>query len=311
MSNTIQTTINWAQAYVQYAPLRAGTGGEPTTSICSMVRNTMLGEPFAWSWNRFEDSSTPTQVGVQDYTINLTNFGWLEKASLTDPAGKIWEIKDIYNTNALSKQTQPQQRPSAIAVIQYSPGVSVKLRFMGVPDQIYQINLTFQGIATEFGPFTVNSAENTSGSMTVYTGIFNPNSFPVGAIAIVNGFIANPTNNGSFLVYAVTPTTLTLLNPGGVLEVISATVINGSWYPIPDQYSDIYNNLVLAEIFQVSGEDQESARYRQRGVAALLARSEGLTETQKNAFAQQYLMRNAEAQAMTIRTQQGNQARGA
>ncbi len=75
-------------------------------------------------------------------------------------------------------------------------------------------------------------------------------------------------------------------------------------------YSDVYNNLFLAEAFQAVSEDAEATRYRQRGVAALLAKSEGLTQSQKNAFMEQVYARDAEAQGNQLRTAQGTQARG-
>ncbi len=391
MSNTLQQTVNWAQVFTQYNPLTSGTGLEPSITIASMVRNTIMNPPLPWSWNRFEDTSVTTAVGGQDYVIPLTNFGWLEKASLQDAQGKIWEIKDIYNTAALSKSTV-QQRPSSIAVIANNPGISVKIRFLGVPEQAYTVNLTYQGLAVQFGPFVINSSANAVGGNTAYNGIFSPSSFSPGSVATITGFsqtsvispvnsvatavggqttysgtfnvasfptggpaiiagftkpgnngtfvvvsVTNSTlvvanalgltetapataigiissmNNGNFLVVSVTNSILVVANPNGVAEIpppFVATAVNGSWAPIPDQFSDIYNNLFLAESFQAASEDAEAARYRQRGVAALLAKAEGLTQTQIDIFRQQLLARDSEVQASQLRTAQGSQARG-
>lgn len=309
MPNTLDSTINWTRAFIEYSPLTAGTGSEPAITIASMIRNSMTNPPLTWSWNRFEDSSISTQVGKQDYTIALTNFGFLEKASLTDSQGKIWEIKDVYNTSALSKSTV-QQRPSAISIIAYIPGVSITIRFLGVPEAVYGINLTYQGLSVQFGPFVVNSAANAAGGNTAYTGIFTPASFPANSIATIADFVTNFTNNGTFTVVSCSSTILVVANAAGVAETVSATAINGSWAPIPDQYSDIYNNLFLSEAFQAVHEDADAARYRQRGVAALLAKAEGLTQTQIDIFRQQWLARDAEAGAITLKVQQANQARG-
>ena len=312
MANTLQGTVNWAQALIaSYPPLTAGAGFEPAVTIASIIRNSMMNAPMSWSWNRFEDSTTSTVVGTQDYTVALTNFGWLEKASLTDPNGVIWEIKDVYNTNALSKSTV-QQRPSAVAIIANTPGTNIKIRFLGVPDQIYTVNLTYQGLATQFGPFVVQSAANAIGANTSYTGIFTPASFPTGTTATIAGFVTHTVNNGTFVVVSCNVTTLIVANAAGVSETPTpaASVINGSWAPIPDQYSDIYSNLFLAEAFEVSMDSAEAARYRQRGVAALLAKAEGLTQTQINIFREQWLTRDSEVQSTTLRVQQGNTARG-
>lgn len=390
MPNTLQTTLNWATAFIQNQPLSANTGFEPACSIASIVRNSIMNAPMTWSWNRFEDSSVVTTLMDQDYTIALTNFGFIEKVSLTDPSGNVQELKDILNTTPLSKNSTVQ-RPSAVSVISYSPGVSLKIRFNSIPDKLYTVNLMYQGIAVQFGPFVVNSATAVGGN-TQYTGIFTPASFPVGSPVTIDGFSTSfgisgitsvassvgpyttytgvftasyfpagtdvtisgftkagnngvfkivsvngttlvvvsqsgiaetatataigaviSSNNGTFLVVSSTSTQLVLANPNGVAEVPptgAATAINGSWAPIPDQYSDVYNNLFLSEAFQTANDDQEAARYRQRGVAALLSKAEGLTQTQINIFRQQWLQRDAEAMAANLRTTQGNQARG-
>ncbi len=310
MPNNLITTIAWAQPYIQYSPLTAGTGFEPAASIASMIQNSILNPPMTWSWNRFEDSTQMTQIGRQDYSYSLTNFGFLEKASLTDSQGKIWEIKDIYNTQSLSKSAV-QQRPSAVAILNYISGNNFTLRFLGVPDQVYTINLTYQGLAIQFSSFKVTSAANTANGNTVYTGIFTPSSFATGDQASFSGF-TNDANNGVFTIVSSTSTLLTVANPAGILETPAtvAMVIDVSWAPIPDQYSDIYNNLFLSEAFQAVSEDAEAARYRQRGIAALLAKSEGLTEVQYNAFLSQWLTREDVIAASALRTQQAGQARG-
>jgi len=350
-----------------------------------------MNAPLTWLWNRFEDSSVTTIAGQQDYVVNLPSVEFIEKVSLTDPQGKIWELKDVYNTAALSMSTV-QQRPSAVAVMSYVPGVSIKIRFLGVPDQAYQVNITYQGAAVQFGPFVVNSVTNVAGGNTTYAGIFTPASFPVGSTATINGFssnavvspvssvaaavtgnttytgvfttasfpiggqatiigftksfnngtftivsvngtslvLANPSgvvetataqatgivssaNNGVFTVVSVTTSNLVLANPNGILEIpppFTGTAINSSWAPIPDQYSDVYNNLFLSEAFQAVSEDIEAARYRQRGVAMLLSKAEGLTVTQRNAWAQQWLARGTEQGTITLQVQQAGQARG-
>jgi hypothetical protein len=87
------------------------------------------------------------------------------------------------------------------------------------------------------------------------------------------------------------------------------TALTEDW-PVPDQYLDVYNNLFLSEAFQAVDDDQQAQRYRMRGVAALLAKAEGLTEMQKNFVLNQFLMRNNQTQISQLRAQQGTQARG-
>jgi hypothetical protein len=237
MANTLQTTLNWALPYIEYSPMTAGTSNEPAISIASMIRNSMLfNPPIGWAFNRIEDVSQSTQVNVQDYIYTNTDFGYLEKASLIDSNNNVIEIKDVYNTAALSRGGDTQQ-PHAVAVILNTPGTSFKIRFMGIPDQVYTIVLTYQKLSIQF---------------------------------------ANVTD---------------------------------PWAPIPDSYSDIYNNLFLGETLAVA-DDTRSQIYRQRGVAAFLAKAEGLTDTQKNIFAQQWLAQGREQSSVVLKLQQGVQGRG-
>jgi hypothetical protein len=308
---TLQHSINFAQALIQYLPLTAGLGQEPATSIGSMIRNSILNPPLTWLFNRGE-VSFPTVVGQQDYTIaTCPDLAFVEKVSLTDDQGNIYEIKDVYNSSALAVSAF-QQRPSAVSVESSSTIANVlnyKFRFLGVPDQIYTVTVVYQKLAPQFGPFFITASANSAGGNTAYAGTFDPLSFPAGAVAIITGFKVNAVNNGSFVVVSCSTTSLVVVNAVGVAETVSAYANNFSWAPIPDQYSDVYNNLFLAEALAVV-DDARAQLYRQRGVAALMAKATGLSEMQKNAFAQQWLARGVERQAVIGKTQLGNTGKG-
>ena len=313
MFNTLQNSINFASPYIQYSPLTAGFGMEPAASIASMVRNSFFSQPMSWFFNRAE-ISFPTVVGQQDYTIaTAPDLAYVEKVSLTDDAGNIYEIKDVYDNQSLSPSSF-QQRPNAMS-IQTAPVVNgvqnYKFRFLGVPDQIYTVTIEYQKLSPQFGPFFITSCASASGGSTAYTGSFDTLSFPVGATAVITGFKTNVGNNGSFVVASCTPTVLTLVNSAGIAETPAAGAFanNFSWAPIPNQYSDVYNNLFLSEVL-ATVDDARAQLYRQRGVAAMLAKATGLTEMQKNAFAQQWLARGVERQSLVSSTQSGNAGRG-
>src|SRR5579859_7813498 len=143
MSNqTIQNSIDYSQPFIQYSPISAGANSEPAVTIANEIQNLVCGPPFGWSWNRKEDSSTSTVAGTQDYTINLTDFAYLEKVSLTDPNGVVFDVPNIYNnlSKGLANATSERQmRPNSCCVLIVTYGTSVKIRFIGVPDQIYLI----------------------------------------------------------------------------------------------------------------------------------------------------------------------------
>ena len=73
---------------------------------------------------------------------------------------------------------------------------------------------------------------------------------------------------------------------------------------------EIYNNLFLAEMM-ATADDAREQLYRQRGVAALLSKAQGLTQLQVNAFLAQWSARGSMQElAKQIATQMGAQSRG-
>lgn len=295
--------------------MTAWAGLEPAVSIASMIRNSVLNAPNTWWFNRNEVTFS-TIVGQQDYVLStMPDMAFIEKVSLLDDQGNVSEIKDIYNNMSIAASSVPWsqsgQRPTAISVESssiISTVLNYKLRFLGVPDQIYTVTVTYQKLSPQFGPFFITSAGNQSGGNTVYTGTFDTISFPTGDIAVVTGFVTHPGNNGSFAVVSVTPTQLTLANAAGVAETIQAYASDFSWAPIPDQFSDIYNNLFLSEALAVV-DDPRAQLYRQRGVGAFLSKASGLTEMQRNTFVQQWLARDVERQSVLGAVQLGHAGR--
>lgn len=311
MFNSLYNSINFAKTYTQYSPLTAGLGLEPASTIGSIVRNSLLNAPMTWQFNRAEQTFS-TVIGLQDYVIaTVPDLSFVEKVSLSDDAGNIYEIKDIYNNAALAVSAF-QQRPSAMSVESstvISNVLNYKFRFLGVPEAIYTVTLVYQKLAPQFGPFFITSVAAHSGANTSYTGSFDPLSFPTGATAIITG-CTNSANNGSFVVVSCSTTVLVVANGAGVLEATTTAYANNfSWDPIPNQFSDVYNNLFLAEAMAVV-DDARAQLYRQRGVAAFLAKASGLTEMQKNVFIQQWLQRSVERAEVAGSTQSGNAGRG-
>jgi hypothetical protein len=307
---TLTQSINWAQTYIQYAPLTAGLGQEPAVSAASMIRDTFMSAPITWAWNRNTYTlPSATTKGTQDYTVLLTaipDFGFLEKVALLDTNGKYWEITDIYNNWAMAQSGDNQRPNSACIFLQTS--TSITLRFVGVPNAAYTVTLIYQKRSILMGPYLISSCGSASGSNTAYTGVFDPLAFTAGAKAQITGFVTNSVNNGSFTVVSCTATTLTVANAAGVAETITAYASNFDWAPIPDSYADVYNWLFLSESMSAH-DDNKSQVYRQRGVASFLAKAEGLTEMQKKAFVQQWLARGIEMGTATQMMQTGNQAR--
>ena len=309
---TLLNSVYFAQPFVQYAPLTAGYGLEPSTSTCSMIRNSLLSAPMTWYFNRNELTFS-TVVGQQDYPTAITgnDFSFIEKVTLTDDQGNVFELKDSFNNTALAVSAF-KQRPNACAAqkVYYTTGTQyVSFRFLGVPDQVYTVTVTYQKLQPQFGPFTITSAANASGGNTTYTGVFDPYSLPAGSPVVVTGFpVALAVNNGTFSAVSCSATSLVLSNAAGVAGSAFAFAVNISWAPIPDSFSDIFNNLYLSEMLAVN-DDARAQLYRARGIAAFLAKSSGLSEMQRNVFLQQWQARGMQAQSAVQMIQTGNQGR--
>ena len=314
MSLTLLDTLNFSAGFIQGEPIYAWTGYNPAVTIATMVRNTIMNAPFTWPWNRNESTGLLTlAAGTQDYTVALTDFAYLEKISLlaTAPvppsATYQYEIKNIHNTYALAAGRK-QSQPDSACVKYYTPGTNLSLRFLAVPDQAYAGTITYQKLPIPFKQFSITAVGNAAGGNTSYTGTFIALFFTAGNYATVSGF-ANAANNGTFAIVSCNATTLVLANPSGSAVSAAATVVNSDWGPIPDSFSDIYNNLFLAEAF-AAADDARTQEYRVRGIAALLSKAEGLSQMQVNAFLSQWFSTTeAQTLARTLGTQQGLQGR--
>src|SRR6266446_828264 len=142
MATTIQNSIDFAQPFIQYSPLSVGAANQPAVGIANDIQFMVVSAPFTWGWNRNEtgpiNNPQSTQPGVQDYTFNITDFAFLEKLSLTDSSGTVFEVLNLYNTAALAiadTSVNKRARPESASVIAIAFGVSFKLRLMAVPDQ--------------------------------------------------------------------------------------------------------------------------------------------------------------------------------
>src|SRR2546421_13041800 len=99
--------MNVAQVYIRNAPLTftTPTGIDLALLAGDWVRQFILSPPFAWRWNR-SVTTFATVAGTQDYVKALSNFGWLEKASITN-AGVVQELEIKLNLAEDAVQNQP------------------------------------------------------------------------------------------------------------------------------------------------------------------------------------------------------------
>jgi hypothetical protein len=141
---TLQETVNWALPLLRYQPLTIGTSNEPAITSANIILQTILGPPFIWRWNRNTNATTVTVAGTQDYTVALSDFGYFEKATVTDPTGNVTELvwKEVLSieTNVSANRA----RPTFISTQLDDNAGNITFRLMPVPDQVYTLTLIYQ-----------------------------------------------------------------------------------------------------------------------------------------------------------------------
>jgi hypothetical protein len=244
MANQVQDTANYIQPFCRYQVANIGTNNMPMIGIVNIVRNIMLAAPFTWRFNRKLFTMIGPQglvLGQQDYSVSVTDLGFIENVVVTDPTVTIgtntWSLKDVYNNIALPV-SNTQSRPEAVSIHSDDGAGNLVLRFSPVPNKAYNVAITYQKAPVQFA------------------------------------------------------------------------VMSDPWAPIPDSFTDVYNNLCLG-YFMDSCQDPRAKEYIARGIAGLLARSQGLSQMDKILFAASYMNMSAQQLLNMLEAQQGVQAKGA
>ena len=160
MSTTrnIMASALFAKPFIGYQPINI-SNGEPALTAANITKQTMTGPPMKWIFNRgsFTVELDPTQdTWAQDYTVEISNYGFLEQVWLTDPDG---DVKEIKVKNSLAGESAIK-RPSSAAANMLDEQGNVILRLNTRPDVAYRIDGYFQrapiwmsSLAATWSPF--------------------------------------------------------------------------------------------------------------------------------------------------------------
>lgn len=293
VTNTIQGTLAWAAAFIlnRTSSGVAGNYQEPGLTIANLLMSTILAPPFAWHWNR--NTTTITAVaGTSDYTKALTDFGWLETATVflsgATPETVAIEVSPFF---AAESKTG---RPFKLCVANDDNAGSYIFRLMPAPDAAYTINLSYQKApikaTTLFGASvgSITSIAAASGGSTIYTasgGFTGGTANGLAGQYVIISSATTAANNGIFYVTASTATTITVNNQNGILQAGAAGTaqLGTTWAPIPDKYNFLYERGVKAHLHAM----YDMATYLaeiQLFFRQLVGVSEGLSDTAKAIF---------------------------
>lgn len=143
----IMSSALFSLPFLGYQPVNV-SNGEPAMQAANLTKQTMLGPPFSWPWNRnnfFLNIPTVDGFGnpirpLQDYEIQLTDYSFLEKAWLTDGKGN---TKEIHTVKVLAQESSVQ-RPQSVAVQTQDDDGYIVLRLNAIPDQTYMLSGIYQ-----------------------------------------------------------------------------------------------------------------------------------------------------------------------
>lgn len=135
----IQASLEFVLPYVRFQPLAIG-GQDPALTAANMTLQVILGPPFQWRWNR-NTATFLCAAGQQDYTVAISDFGYLEVASSADTDGNNVEIT-TKKVLALDGSTNAQT--AYIATQNDDNAGNISFRITPPPDQAYTVTLTYQ-----------------------------------------------------------------------------------------------------------------------------------------------------------------------
>lgn len=144
VTRNIMASALFSMPFIGYQPVNI-SNNEPAVTAANLTKQTILGPPFKWPWNRgsFHVDLDPdvTEWG-QDYLFDLPDFHFVEKLWLTDPAdGKVTEITNLVQSLAGEHIVK---RPSSASMNLQDPDGNVTLRLNTLPDVAYMIDGYFQ-----------------------------------------------------------------------------------------------------------------------------------------------------------------------
>lgn len=128
--------------FLSYQPVMIGDD-DPALSAANFIKQTILGPPFTWRWNRSSIEFETTNNG-QDYVLMVPDFGFAERYTLSDSdiTGKT-TVKEIAVKNSLSLEAT-QQRPASASALEDDNLGNILFRLNTIPDKIYTVTCIYQ-----------------------------------------------------------------------------------------------------------------------------------------------------------------------
>lgn len=293
-------TMEWAKKFIANRATAIGNYLEPALTSANIIKQTILGAPFRWRWNRVMTGFV-TVAGQQDYYI----FNWT--ASTLVEAN--WVLVDINGNcqrainTGITGTFYPLFNPTEGGITGDGSGsTTIDWINAGSINPEVDINYNFGWIETT----SVQDANNKWWTMESRIGL------DIDSIQARPRYIAAQGDDGSGnILFRVIPepdqaypVALTMQQNAGLFTSVYQT-----WDPIPDFYSDIFNWGFLAHMLLFS-DDARFQYANSKFVTALLSRNQGLTATEINVWLANWQEVTGQPIVLPTTNTQGTQARG-
>lgn len=296
-------TCEWAKKLNFNRRFALGNFLEPALTSANTVLQTIVGPPFCWRWNRVVTGFITT-TGQQDYTLlNWTagasvQLGWLT----VDDAGNSQQVTTAGTTGTIVPTWNHTKGGTTLESTHGGTAVWTNLGSIGVsvsPSYAFgwiETVAAFDTLAATPKWFEINSkivlSSDSAQSRPRYIAAQGDDG---------NGnitFRMMPVPNAAY------PVVLTLQQKPPLFTTLYQT-----WAPVPDEYSRIYNWGFLSLMY-LFADDPRFQMANGKFISQLLGANEGLTETQRNIFLQNWNAITGQPISNQDDVQQGTQARG-
>ncbi len=302
-SITLLQTCEWAKRFVFRRPLALGDFLEPAVTSANTILQTIVGAPFAWRWNR-ATTGFITNPGQQDYTI----FNWTPLAFvnvgyvLVDSGGFSQQVTTAGTTGS----SLPTFNETVGQTTADGSAVWTNMGHSGVVNisQTYSLNWIENASLQEVDPSTCAPVWK---QITPHLDLALETQ--TGRPAHISAQYDVGNNNVTFRLMPCPdkayPVSIQLQQKPPIIDGLDDT-----WFPIPDEYSRLYNWGFLSLMYQFA-DDNRWQMAGQKFITNLLSTAEGLTDTQLNIFLNNWEQVTGAPTVKGQNLQQGHQAKGA